>query len=85
MANNFNKCRLSILGIIVHMIVHEEEDTRIEEHNNCLLITKSAWRNLNGAASGGVGIVVSKKAENAVAEIKPINNRIVVAIFNGNP
>ena len=62
MANNFNKCKLSILGIIDHKIVHEE-DIRIEEHdNNCVLITTSACRNLNGAAIGGVGIVVSKKA-----------------------
>ena len=85
MAINFNESKLSILGIIDHKIVHDEEDTRIEEHVNCVLITTSAWRNSNGAASGGVGLVVSKKAEKALAEVKPINNRIVVAVFNGNP
>jgi len=84
MANNFNKCKLSILGIVDHKIVHEEEDICFEEQDNCTLITTSAWRNSNGAASGGVGIVVSKKAEKSLAEVKTITNKIMVAIFNGN-
>ena len=60
MANNFNKCKLSILGIIDRKIFHEKEETRIEEHDNCILITTSARRNENGATGYGVGVGVSK-------------------------
>ena len=48
------------------------------------LITTSAWRNSNSAAAGGVGLMVSKPAESALAEIKPWNERIIVAHFNRN-
>ena len=32
-----------------------------------------------------VGLLINRNAEQALAEIKPINERIVVAVFNGNP
>ena len=85
LANNFNKCKLDILGIVDHKIVHEDDPVLIQQLDNCMLITTSAWRNSNGAASGGVGVVVSNKAEKALAEVKPVNDRILVVIFSGNP
>ena len=56
-----------------------------QQLDNCTLITSSAWRNSNGAASGGVRLLVRKKVEQALSDVRPINNRILMAIFNGNP
>ena len=84
LVNNFMKYNLSILGIIDHKIVHEDEPTRIEEFKDCTRITTSAWRNTNGASCGGVGLIVSKEAEKSLAEIIPVNKRIMVALFDGN-
>ena len=54
--------------------------------DNCTLITTSAWINSSGAASGGVGLLISKTPEQVLSSgVKPINDRIVKAIFNGNP
>ena len=80
----FNKANLNILGIVDHKLVHEEE-TKTHYLNKCALVTSSAWRNSNGAASGGVGLLMSKTTESALADIKPFNERIIIAHFNGNP
>ena len=85
LAHNFNKCKLDILGVVDHKIVHEEEQIRRENLGNCTLITTSTWRNSNGAAAGGVGVLVSRHAEKALGEIRPLNNRIMSVIFKGNP
>ena len=80
----FNKANLNILGIVDHKLVHSEE-IKTEDRNKCTLITSSAWRNSNGAASGGVGLLMSKTTESALAEVKSFNERIIIAHFNGNP
>ena len=46
----------------------------------CTLITSSAWRNNQGAAVGGVGIVVYTQIRKT-----QINPRILKITFNGNP
>ena len=68
-----------------HKIVHAEEEIRVEELDRCMLITSSAWRNSNQAASGGVGIMISKQAEGKLSDVKSYNKRILIAHFNGNP
>ena len=84
LAYAFSKAKLNILGIVDHKIVHEEE-TQTKKLDKCTLITSSAWRNSKGASSGGVGILVSRTIESALADIKPFNERIIIAHFNGNP
>ena len=84
LAKNLSKCKLSILGIVHHKIVHEEDPIQIEQLDNCTLIT-SAWRNTNAASAGGVGVFVNNHAEKALAEIKSINSRIMAVVFSGNP
>ena len=73
------------MGIIDHKIVHKNDPVLFQKFDNCTLITTSAWRNSNGAASGGVGLLISKSSEKALAEVNPINDRTVIAVFNGNP
>ena len=69
----------------MYKIVHEDDPVLIQELDNCTLITTSAWRSSNGAACGGVGVLVSKNTEKALAEVRPVNNRILIVIFSGNP
>ena len=85
MVNNFNKYKLNILGIIDHKIVHKNDQILFQKFDNCTLITTSSWINSNGAASGVIGLLISKTSEQALAEVKPINDRIVITVFNGNP
>ena len=86
LANLLNEFSINILGIVDHKIVHDEE-VRYEQLNKCTMITTSAWRNSNGASSGGVGLMINNYAKNALADISPFENkqRILIASFNGNP
>ena len=34
---------------------------------------------------GGVGVLLDRQAEKSLAEVKPINERILTVHFNGNP
>ena len=63
MVNNFNKYKLNILGIIDHKIVYKNDMVLFEKFDNYTLITTSAWRISNRAASGGVGLLISKTSE----------------------
>ena len=84
-ANLFNTNKINIMGIADHKIVHSDENILTERLDNCTLITSSAWRNSNNAASGGVGLIVSKAVESALCNVETINERIICAHFNGNP
>ena len=83
----FRSQGISILGIIDHKIVHKSDDNDIvyKHFGNDLFITSSAWRNNANAAVGGVGMVLDKKAENTLSDVKKWNNRIIIATFDGNP
>ena len=76
---------MNILGIVDHKLVHDDDEIQTEQLNKCTLITSSAWRNANSPSSGGVGLLVSKTTESALAEIKSYNERIIIAHLNGNP
>ena len=85
LANNCRSQQVKILGIMDHKIVHEEEPVVYRHIDSQLLITSSAWRNASNAACGGVGLMIDKTLESALAEVKPVNERILIAHFNGNP
>ena len=81
----FLQSNLMALGVQEHRIVHDEE-IRMERFSKGVhLITSSAWRNSRGASMGGVGIMVTKKAYQAISLIKSYGNRILLVSFNGNP
>ena len=75
---------ISILGIVDHKMVHDDEINfkKVKDH---ILITTSAWRNNSGAANGGVGFLINKVCEKSLSEIKPIDKRILILHFDGNP
>ena len=76
--------KLNIVGLVDHKLVHDEP-VETTEHENCVLITSSAWRNRAGAAVGGIGFAINKDTASALADTKRINERILVANFSGNP
>ena len=84
LAYNCKTQKIKVLGIVDHKIVHEEP-VLYEDMDSHILVTTSAWRNSNNAAAGGVGVMIEKSIESALSEIKPWNERIVIAHFIGNP
>ncbi|XP_072047147.1 uncharacterized protein [Amphiura filiformis] len=72
------------LGIQEHRIVHKEP-VRYENILGQTLITTSAVRNRAGAATGGVGIVLSSSAKSSLASVTQHTDRILAANFQGNP
>ena len=88
LANRFTHSNTDILGIIDHKIVHDVGSKKLIYHKklpNCTLITQSAWRNRQNAASGGIGLLVNNSILSSLSDVKTVNERIMVATFNGNP
>ena len=76
---------VQILGIQEHRIVHSSE-IEYQDLGSSYLITCSAWRTSNGAACGGVGMVLDKKtAFNSLTSVYRHDRRTMVANFAGNP
>ena len=74
-----------IICIQEHRFIHEELVTKEQTHGGWKLITCSAWKNTVNASTGGIGMLVSPNAYNALASVEKISSRIMVATFNGNP
>jgi hypothetical protein len=83
-AHCFAACGIEILGIQEHKRVHDDPVVfrRLEGQ---YLITSSAWRNQVQASVGGVGLLLSPRARNALRRVTPITERILVAEFDSNP
>ena len=78
----FLESGMEILGIQEHRIVHQEP-IRIEKFKEgAALVTVSAWRNGAGAATGGVGFLLSRRAYDSVSLIKPYGSRVLTISFN---
>ena len=81
---NWQDKGISILGIVDHKIVHEDPVT-FQQFDEATMITSSAWHNTSNASVGGVGLMLSKQATQALSEVVPLNKRIITAHFIGNP
>ena len=84
LAHNFEEYGIDILGIQEHRIVHEDI-LKYEDIQGNTLVTTSAWRNYQGAATRGIGLLLSKRAQKSLKEVVPHTNRIILATFHGNP
>ena len=85
LVTQFLESGMEILGIQEHRIVHQEP-IRIEKFKKGVtLVTVSAWRNGAGAATGGVGFLLTSRAFGAISLIKPYGSRVLTISFNGNP
>ena len=79
------KCKLNIFGIVDHKIAHEgplfsyRASRKLNISNKCM--EKQQW-----SCSRRCRIdIVSGLAEKALAEVIPINDRIITVTFNGYP
>ena len=85
LAEVFLQSKMRILALQEHRVVHDEP-IKIERLNKGVhLVTSSAWRNGAGASTGGVGLILTKIAYEAISLIKPYSSRILTMSFNGNP
>ena len=50
-----------------------------------LFVTASAWKNGMNASMGGVGMLISPKAQKSLNCVEKISDRIIIASFDGNP
>ena len=85
LANTFNSSGLEILGVQEHRVIHQEPIRMEKFAKGTCLITSSGWRNERDAAQGGVGIMVTKRAYEAITLIKSYSNRILLVSLDGNP
>ena len=76
--------RVQLLGIQEHRIVHSPE-IEYQDLGSCYLITSSAWRTSNGAATGGVGLVLAKTVFGSLSSVYKHDSRTLVVDFAGNP
>ena len=68
-----------------HRFIHDELVTKEHEYGDWKLITCSAWKNSMNASTGGIGMLISSHAYNALNSVEKISPRIMIATFNGNP
>ena len=85
LARNFQVYGSEILGIIDHKLVHPDETIQIRSLDKCTLFTGSARRTESGGALGGVGILVSKRVEKLISDVKLHSERILQVDICGNP
>ena len=72
---NMRNQGIDILELVKHKITHED-NINVEQIEQHVIITSSAWRNNANAAVGGVGVVASNCAENTFTEIIKYTDRI---------
>ena len=81
----FEKYGLNMLGVQEHRREHKEDIAYNNLGKSTMFITSSCIRNNQNARVGGVGLLLDKNSYNALSSIEKINERIMVAHFNGNP
>jgi len=85
LAYNFERFGLNILGVQEHRREHQEDIAYTNLGTSSMFITASCTRNSKNARVGGVGLLLDKNSYKALSSIEKINERILVAQFNGNP
>ena len=66
LAHNCKTQKIKVLGIVDHKIVHDEP-VLFKDTESHILITTSAWRNINNSASGGVGLMIDKSIKSSLS------------------
>ena len=84
LTTNMRNQGIDILGLVDHKITHDD-NINVQQIDQHIIITSSAWRNNENAAMGGVGVDVSNYVEDTLAEIIKYTDRMLVAHFNDNP
>ena len=77
--------KIDILAIQEHRFYHPETDLKYYQAGQYQLITSSAWKNSTNAAIGGVGLLLSSRANSNLINVESISPRILLVEFEGNP
>ena len=85
LAHRFANSGLEMMAIQEHRIIHDEPTKTTVLGNDAYLLTSSAWRNAAGASTGGVGILLTKRAHDVVTELHTVSPRIFGVTLDGNP
>ena len=78
-------CSVDIISIQEHRKFHPDSDLEYSLQDGFQLVTASATKNTVNATIGGVGLLLSPKAQNNILSVEKISSRIIVAEFNSNP
>ena len=81
-AENHN---IDVICLQEHRRFHEEVDIKYTDLGKWTLITSSATKNSVNATIGGVGFLISQRANAALNSVVKKSSHIISAKFNGNP
>ena len=81
---NFEYHNIDILGIQDHIIIHDEK-VRYKTIGRSIFVTTSAWRNEQGAATGGIGIMLNNRSRSSLSEIISHTDLLLISTSQGNP
>jgi exonuclease III len=77
---------IDVVCIQDHKFYHPDDDLQYHKKiQGQQLITASCWKNSINASVGGVGFLLSTKAQECLSNIEKINSRITVVEFDSNP
>ena len=80
------KLNINVICIQEHRFFHDDVNIKHQDvGNGWIFYSASAWKTTGGATIGGVGMLLSPKAANALNNIEAVDPRIVIATFQGNP
>ena len=75
---------VAVCGVQEHRRVHAEdkkEGIDIKMVEDYQLITASVWRNEAKAATGGVGLMLSKEAQRTLISVTRTSDHVIIASF----
>ena len=81
-ATDHNIC---IIYIQEHRYIHSEDIKYHDTSNGWMLVSESAWKNSVNATISSVGMFIGPRAPKSLNGIKKIQQKIMLATFNGNP
>ena len=83
MISPVERTRQERICIQEHKFVHENIVIKEQAYDKWKLLTVSALKNTINAATGGIVILISNTAYNAIASVEMISPRIMIAHFQG--
>ena len=80
-----SKFKIDVICVQEHRMVHDADIDYTKVSEKYTLVTSSATRNKSGAATGGIGLLMSHYTMKCLTEVKKHSDRIITASFTGNP
>ena len=75
---------VDVIAIQEHRFFHKPK-LQYRYSGSYQLVTSSAWKNAKNASIGGIGFLLSSRAQDNLISIEPISPRLMVLELGGNP